>query len=793
VRNWSKQKWDVVAVLALFAVAVILYAPVLAPGKVLLPADLLLLTPPWAQESETYLPGFTHVLRRAWDPLFQFYPARKFLAESLTQGWLPLWNPHAFSGTPFAADGQSAIFYPINWLFAVLPLPFAFGAVAFVHSLLTGVFLYSYARRLGYTLVGSFTGAVVWMLCGVQVGWQMWQVVDSTLCWLPLCLFFWEGLRESGKAGQFVGLSVSLAMTMMAGHLQFAFYVVLTTVAYALFRPPIGVKFPFLAAFKRTASAVLIACLLSALQIIPTCDFLGQSVRIDVPINRLLATSIPPTQLGLLVMPELFGGEKDYLHQPFLPGDYYEDVIYCGASSLVFAVFALRLKRKGDLSAFWLGLAIFSLLMGCGSQIYKIFYYGVSLYKSFHGLSRIFVLFDFSIAMLAAQGVSIMAEEAPGDRRRTSSIAAGSVLLFTLLMYRVGILNNGNFFEFLLTHKWLAYGMKQLLIALLFIGASAVILLKAPTKLSWFAAIAVLIEMLYISVGINVGSNADLLYPPTNETSAISNQLSDSQDDRVLCVGDPEGRPESRIISNGPMSLGWDDASGSNPLYLRRYDLLIRSINLKDTGSAAPTGQGMIAAAGDPALDSLDVRWIVSPVPLTIESYSLMMSRSVFVYENSRAKGMAWIVPDISDPLPQTVTLPQSLLLSDSATLVCEEQNGRKFFVKGSQIATSNTVICTQDGPNRLNVKASATNPQLLVVSQAYCPGWNAFVDGKQAQLLMVDGVLTGIPLSSGQHQIVLSYEPDDFRLGAYLSCASWLFLMAFFWRGREQNRRFTS
>ncbi|MEW5961673.1 MAG: hypothetical protein AB1801_28480, partial [Chloroflexota bacterium] len=44
------------------------------------------------------------------------YPNYRFAAEQLRQGTIPLWNPHLYSGVPFAADIQAGLFYPINLL-----------------------------------------------------------------------------------------------------------------------------------------------------------------------------------------------------------------------------------------------------------------------------------------------------------------------------------------------------------------------------------------------------------------------------------------------------------------------------------------------------------------------------------------------------------------------------------------------------------------------------------------------------------------------------------------------------
>ena len=41
-----------------------------------------------------------------------FYPLKVFGARSLASGFIPLWNPYNFSGTPFFASMQPALFYP---------------------------------------------------------------------------------------------------------------------------------------------------------------------------------------------------------------------------------------------------------------------------------------------------------------------------------------------------------------------------------------------------------------------------------------------------------------------------------------------------------------------------------------------------------------------------------------------------------------------------------------------------------------------------------------------------------
>ena len=79
------------------------------------------------------------------------YPNYHFAAQYLRQGIIPLWNPHLYSGAPFAADIQSGLFYPINLLvFLFVPrLTYEWlEYLAIFHFWLAGVTMYLCLRLL---------------------------------------------------------------------------------------------------------------------------------------------------------------------------------------------------------------------------------------------------------------------------------------------------------------------------------------------------------------------------------------------------------------------------------------------------------------------------------------------------------------------------------------------------------------------------------------------------------------------------------------------------------------------
>ena len=69
-----------------------------------------------------FLPGDAVLSNAKTDLAAQFVHWRGFGFGEMSRGNLPLWNPHIYSGAPFLAGFQSALLYPLNVLYLVLPL-----------------------------------------------------------------------------------------------------------------------------------------------------------------------------------------------------------------------------------------------------------------------------------------------------------------------------------------------------------------------------------------------------------------------------------------------------------------------------------------------------------------------------------------------------------------------------------------------------------------------------------------------------------------------------------------------
>jgi hypothetical protein len=65
------------------------------------------------------------------------------------------------------------------------------------------------------------------------------------------------------------------------------------------------------------------------------------------------------------------------------------------------------------------------------------------------------------------------------------------------------------------------------------------------------------------------------------------------------------------------------------------------------------------------------------------------------------------------------------------------------------------------NGPQSARVVVDSPAPAVVLIRNAYAPGWRAMVDGRPSHVLPADDLLQGVPVPAGHHVIELSYvEP---------------------------------
>ena len=80
---------------------------------------------------------------------------------------------------------------------------------------------------------------------------------------------------------------------------------------------------------------------------------------------------------------------------------------------------------------------------------------------------------------------------------------------------------------------------------------------------------------------------------------------------------------------------------------------------------------------------------------------------------------------------------------------------------------------------DRVVAQTSFDGKGLLIHSANWTRGWRAWVDGKPAPVVPVNGFLQGVPVPSGEHYVVLEYTPVSFWLGVGVAGLSLMVLLA--------------
>lgn len=77
----------------------------------------------------------------------------------------------------------------------------------------------------------------------------------------------------------------------------------------------------------------------------------------------------------------------------------------------------------------------------------------------------------------------------------------------------------------------------------------------------------------------------------------------------------------------------------------------------------------------------------------------------------------------------------------------------------------------------------------LLVLADAFYPGWSAEVDGRSAPILRADGLFRAVALAPGSHRVVFRYRPLSVFVGAGLSAVALLAVLLVALSSRPEAR----
>ncbi|TAN60277.1 hypothetical protein EPN18_08900, partial [bacterium] len=92
--------------------------------------------------------------------------------------------------------------------------------------------------------------------------------------------------------------------------------------------------------------------------------------------------------------------------------------------------------------------------------------------------------------------------------------------------------------------------------------------------------------------------------------------------------------------------------------------------------------------------------------------------------------------------------------------------------------------------PNRVELIVESDRSGLLVLTDLYYHGWRAFVNGAEAKVFRVNGLVRGVAVGKGKSTVVFSYFPLSFRVGLVISLCSAAICLFLFFGFKEKRQR---
>lgn len=799
--SWWADNWK--ALLAVWAVALLPFLPILLSGQVYVSSD------------QAGAPGW------------------KFYFDALKDGVVPLWNPYALAGMPtfdlMFGDGSYPPFILLGFL------------VQSTHG-----YTFNYTLHL---LLGAFTSYLLcrvhfklerWLAAGLAVAWALNPHIISyifaghtgkyhILAWLPLALMFLlRTLSPAATWKDLLGLALTMAAFVFTTHLQFTYFIMMGFIIVWLYH--LG---PVLKArrFGEAASLavrfwapLLIGIGLAFFIFLPpmkyTKEFGIRGSSEKTTWEHATSWSMHPEEVASIFVPEFGGINENYWGRNVFKMNTESP----GILVLFLGIFGLLAFWRVRWYWLWGGIGLLSIIYGLGAHTpaFRLFYEFVPGIKNFRAASM--MLFWLSVALLVIAAdmlrrlLAVGPEAVPEARKallaRRLRITGWSVTgVLALLTLAPGIAYG--VWGFLFDESQIPNIARQAgaqsafaagafrtaaLVAVLTWGLSN-FLLKArrPLAFGLLAFAVAVVDGYWVNLNVSTRLTTPAGYPAAGFIQGQEPGRGFTTEPAIEYLQKQYETSRFRVFGlpgafnwwNGPyfgleIVDGWTDNEMKVFREYRGNDYQ-RNPNLFAGLRQNPDG----SLSGSVFLDMLNVEYLGFR---TEQAPGLQLARNASVLPR------AWFVPRWEAVAPE-VALERmkqpgfdprhfAFVSTGDSDAVAATSGGTVVVDSAAPIVKA---VETEWGFNRHVYKVAAPSAGVLVVSELWFPFWKARVDGRDVPVLRTNFAFRGVQLEAGSHEIEFYYSSPWLRTGfivSALSMASLLILCLVYARiGRAKPR----
>ena len=704
------------------------------------------------------------------DTVSQLWIWKNWGVDHLKQGKIAIWNPYSLAGYPMSPWFHTALFSPSNIFYFLADNLTAMGLIVCFQILASLVFMFLFLNDLLNNQLAALFGAIAFSFSAFSLGWLTWGTVVWTAAFLPLALFFVNRLIRKSSVFNFFGLFFSILFSLLSGYPQTFFYVFLILLVYFAGLFVTGKLVLARPVFWKISLVFLFSLLASSFVTIPSLEILINSIRVQESYGYVTGFNCGLLSLGklliLLLAPNFFGSPASGNYWGGGP-NYQECLGWFGSSALMLFFLSIIIfwkKRKGKFNKNFLVFGFVFLLAVLLTLKYPV---GFLIHKFkiplFSGVSasRSLFLSTFSGSILAALGLKEFLEK--GIKRKQAKqlflifivllLGLAGGLFLTLLIFKKLSLPE----ELMLASQFsmnLKVAIRNLILPFFSAGAIvfSILLVSLFSKFQnkrfrFFLAVmfvfVLLVEGFYFGWRQVPFVRKEFYFPETPIINYLKKEYKKKDFFRL------EREKAELMPPNMWMAYRFYSSAGYDPIYPSRYANF-----LKDH-----LGRGY----------SRYVEWSrnLEPIDKLGTKYFLVLKRRPDGVASSAGKLPYWVDLSCWDVVFEegAVALLKNKNFLPPYLLV--DKSGER--IAGAEIKLSDK----SDNYWRFRVKSE--QPGTFVLKENFFPGWKVTVDGKEKDVLKINGTFKGVELNPGQHEVYFYYQNRFLKMGLAISLVTFL------------------
>lgn len=700
-----------------------------------------------------------------WDDFTEYvYPNRAFAAKHISQGEIPYWNPYSFSGMPYMADIQTALFYPPYFLLDyisggdIYPIK-NLQLLIILHFLLAQIAMYVLCRRLKLSMWASMIAAVAYGFSSPLVlhAFHPMQVIH--LAWFPLILrFFHEAITERKlKAGLIGGLL--LGMTMLSGSPQMTLYMVFFLgCAMLWFGISAIIKKEITAAglghsIALGAMSIAIGVGLFCIQYFPSKELASLSERNEMTYEKASVGSLQFKQLITAAVPKAYGQmlapDQRKNEAPFFlqESDYYlywDTAFFFGIVTFFLGLFGAIVSWKSVEGKFFAIMAVFGFLFALGSNgfVFPIFF-NLPFFNALRIPARMMFYFSFGFCVLAGYGFDALSQSIKDNKRLYMLVGAAVLPVF----FALGV-TTGSIVEIPAKFQEAVHGFGSTALMIVIVGFIIAFLVHRGILKAWMAGTALLL-LVFIDMK---SANGDFNNNKSNPVKEYQNTLNDNLK-QLLLPKPPQDVFRVLMREPGVIALKRNQGLADGVMLYEGYNQLLLAKRHPKARNEKEK-RDLLGIKYQIAVDSVNGGAGFVPRP--------------DVFPN------AWMVYQVRQSASDKVEETMKDSLNYHNVAVTEEALSQALSGKNAA-EVPHKLTCTEYKDNSLQYTSNSDEAGLMCFSEIWYPAWKAYVDGKEAKLYRINYCLRGVEVPAGSHTVEMRFESESFHTGRTITMATLL------------------